>query len=178
MNPLLPMEWVQAIGWAAAGISLLSYQFHRRPVVILLQVASCLLLVVHFILLQAPAGAVFNFLALLRGGVALTERPWRRFAVLAFIPILWGTAFATAQDWKDLIPAVAMTCSTLAQASPKILHLRLFMLASSPPWFLFSALSGSQGGMAYEILNSLSNLLGLYRYHLKPRLAEQAAPSD
>ena len=68
--------------------------------------------------------------------------------------------------------------STLAQATPRVLHLRLFMLASSPLWFAYAALCGSQGGMAYEILNSLSNLIGLYRYHLKPRHPNSRSAKD
>ena len=176
MSLLSSLDWVQALGWAAAVVSLLSYQGKGRMTVIWLQVASCLLLVIHYIGLGAPIGALFNFLALLRGLVALVDRPWRKGAVLGFIPLLWLVAVYSHQDGKDLIPAVAMTFSTLAQATPRVLSLRLYMLVSSPLWFAYALLCGSQGGMAYEILNSLSNLTGLYRYHLFPKSAKDGRP--
>ncbi|HVI49667.1 MAG TPA: YgjV family protein [Candidatus Sulfotelmatobacter sp.] len=166
-------NWVQAIGWAAAVVSLLSYQAPGRGMVIALQIVSCLLLVAHYVGLGTPVGAVFNFLALLRGLAALWNNRWRRHLVLGFLPLLWGVAIVSHQDWKDLIPAMAMTFSTFAQAAPRILNLRLYMLASSPLWFAYAALCGSQGGMAYEILNTLSNGTAIFRYHLLPWFARR-----
>lgn len=164
-------DWVQAVGWTAAAVSVLSYQAKGRDGVLLMQAVSCLLLIVHYIGLESPVGAMFNLLAMLRGLTALINRPWRRFLVLGFLPLSWGLTAVTAHHLVDLLPALAITCSTVAQASVQVLRLRLFMLASGPLWFLFAMLAGSQGGMAMELLNIGSNGVALYRYHWRaPRI--------
>jgi len=165
----------QAIGWAAALVGVLSVQAHRRETVIALLALSCLLWTTHFIALGMAAGAIFNFIALLRGLTATIRRPWVRNGVLAFIPLIWTVAALTAKQPIDYIPPLAMTMSTLAQASSRVGWLRLFMGLSSPPWLTYSILAGSQGGVANELLNMGSVVISLYRHHLRPRLAARAA---
>jgi len=169
------IDIAQALGWAAALVGAVSFQARRRETVIVLLAVSCLLWTTHFAALGMSAGAIFNFIALLRGLMAMLRHPWVRRGVLGFIPLIWAVAVLTAKQPIDYIPPLAMTMSTLAQASTRVVWLRLFMGLSSPPWLTYSILAGSQGGVANELLNMGSVALSLYRYHLRPRLAARAA---
>ena len=172
---VMPPEIAQAFGWAAAIVGMLSYQAKSREQVCFLLAASCLLWVAHYIGLGAMSGAIFNFIGLVRGLIAMGRHPLARRGLLLFIPLLWVVAFFTAHQALDYVPPLAMTLSTLAQASSRTLHLRLFMALSSPPWLTYALLNGSQGGVANELLNMTSAGLSLYRFHLRPWLAARRA---
>jgi hypothetical protein len=175
MRMIAAFDITQALGWAAALVGVVSFQARRRETVIVLLAASCLLWTSHYVALGMSAGAIFNFIAMLRGLTAIIRHPWVRRGVLLFIPLIWTVALLTAKQPIDYIPPLAMTMSTLAQASSRVVWLRLFMGLSSPPWLTYAILAGSQGGIANELLNMGSVALSLYRYHLRPRLAARAA---
>lgn len=166
-------DLAQILGWAAVAAGAVAYQAKGRRGVILLLSLSCLLWCLHFIGLGAPAGAIFNGLALLRGVTALVDHPRARRGVLLFIPVVWVVSLVTAHQPIDYIPPVAMTMSTIAQASLRVLRLRLFMALSSPPWLVYAFSVGSHGGVANELLNMTSAGISLYRYHLRPWLASR-----
>jgi len=46
--------------------------------------------------------------------------------------------------------------------------MRRLGLLSSPPWFTYNFISGSYPGMVIEVLLVTSNLIGQYRFDLKP----------
>ena len=166
----MSMDVVQLVGWAAAVVGVLSFQARRRQVLIALQLGCCVLWMAHFQLMAAPAGALCNALALARGLVALRagrSAAWR-WAVLAFLPLVWGLALADAAGPLDWLPPLAMTFSTLALACRGLLPMRLLLLGSGPCWLAYEATIGSQGGVANELLNMTSLLIGLWRHHRRP----------
>ncbi len=174
---LMSPEIAQALGWAAALVGMLSYQAKTREQVCFMLAASCLLWTVHYIGLGAMSGAIFNTIGLVRGLIAMGRSPLVRRGLLLFIPLLWLVAYLTARQPLDYVPAIAMTMSTLAQSSSRTLRLRLFMALSSPPWLAYAFVTGSQGGIANELLNMSSAGLSLFRFHFRPWLAERKARS-
>lgn len=171
---------VQAIGIAATGVQIASYQAARRETVIAWQAVGCALWVLHFTGLGAIAGAVFNILAGLRGVMAILGARWPalRRCLWLFLPAIWAVSAATYQGPLDLLPAVAVTFSTLAQISRKVLSLRLFMLAGGPLWLTYSILTGSWGGMINESSSIVSNLIGIFRHHVLKRPAQDGVSDD
>lgn len=172
---LMSPELAQGFGWGAALVGMLSYQAKSREQVCLMLALSCLLWVIHYIGLGAVSGAIFNSIGLVRGLIAMGRSPLVRRGLLLFIPLLWCVAYLTAQQPLDYVPAIAMTMSTLAQSSSRTLRLRLFMALSSPPWLAYAFITGSQGGVANELLNMSSAGIALYRFHFRPWLAVRRA---
>ncbi|MBY0431448.1 MAG: YgjV family protein [Rhodospirillales bacterium] len=164
----MSQETAQAFGWMAAAIGILSFQAKRREWLIALQAAACVLWATHFHGLGAIAGLVFNVMALARNLIALSihRHVAVRWVLLAFVPAVWAVSAATWSGPADIIPPIAMTFSTLAQASRNVLRLRLLMLGASPCWLAYAALTGSHGGLVNESLNIVSITVGVLRHHV------------
>jgi hypothetical protein len=161
-------EYAQGVGWLAMTVGIVSFQPRKRWHVNSLQALCSLLWAGHYLAIGADAGAIFSGIAFLRGLISLVRHPRVGLVVASFLPLIWALAMVTANGPIDYIPPVAMTMSTLAQASPRVLRLRLFMALASPPWLTYAFLMGSQGGMANESFCLASNVIALYRYHFRP----------
>lgn len=143
---------------------------------LLLGVCSCLLWTTHFFLLGAMTGAAMNLVAAVRGYVYIRVKPNKknRWVMWSFICLL---ATATAVTWHgtlSLLPFTGSLFSVIGDWQKKPKMIRRLNLGTSPPWLVYNVISGSYPGVVVEILKTGSNLIGQYRFDLRPKLRDKS----
>ena len=164
---------IQLIGFVALGFMAAVFQANKRKNLLSLQATSALLFSLHFILLGAITGAVMNLLGAARSYTFLNLGKNRDIRFLfAFIMLFALATFVSWQGTKSLLPLTGMIFGTVAFWQTKPSKTRLIALLASPPWFIYSAITGSYPGMLVELIVFSSNLTGIYRLDL-PKLSKR-----
>lgn len=168
MSPVI----VQGIGVVAMIVAISAYQTNTRKSILLLGMTASLLWSAHFFLLGAATGSALNLLSTVRTGIYLRVRPSRRnmWIMWSFAGLL---ALATVLTWHGLIsllPFMGSMFGVLGDWQKRPKYIRRLNFGSSPSWLVYNVISGSYPGIAVEILKMSSNLIGQYRFDLKPAI--------
>lgn len=163
----------QIIGFIGTFLIIISFQFKKPRTLILIQCSAQISFTVHYIMINSYAGAVQNFLAVIRAlcimseNKKLTSKTMKYVFMFAFLlsPALF--MFGDGLEWMDLIgflPGLGMLINTyyIWDGPGKGLR-RSQLYVVSPLWITYNAISRSYAGIVTEIFNALSSLIYLLR---------------
>jgi hypothetical protein len=163
----------QILGVIAFLFAISSFQMKTQKRLVLLQIISTTFFTVHFLLLEALAGALFNLIGILRA-IVFFHRGKNRF----FDSVLWVFFFSALSlgvciyTWDNagfltLLPFVGMVCTTVAFYITDAKLTRLISFPSSPAWLIYNAFQGSLGGILTECVAMCSIVIGFLRHDIK-----------
>ncbi len=161
---------IQAIGIAALLIATSIYQTNTRKTMLLLGMTASIFWSVHFLLLGAITGAAMNFTAAFRSYIYIKVKPSRKnvWVMWFFLGVLATATLLTWQGVLSLLPLVGSSFSVIGDWQKKPKMIRRLNLGTSPPWLAYNIISGSYPGAVVEVLKTLSNLIGQYRFDFRP----------
>lgn len=160
--------FAQLVGILAIVVSLLVFQLNRRSRMLIVQICSCLLWTIHFMLLGAYTGSAINFLTGVRNAAYYRLGKRRDGRVpLVFAGLFVAATIITWQGMHSMLPLIAILVGTLAfwQISPR--RIRLLSLIAPPLWISYNLVVGSYAGIVADSLALVSMLVGIYRFDLK-----------
>lgn len=145
---------------------LISFQFKsQRSIVICLFLAASLN-ALHFVLLEQWTGAGLISLGAIRYLTSI-------FTTAKVMIVLFsiGSIIVTAFTFVGLISLLACAGSLLKTAATFFendKYLRQLMIVGTVCWIVHNVFAGSPTAVLMEVLFVLSNMVGYYRYYLRP----------
>lgn len=170
------MIFAQAVGFAALGVCVASFQCKTYSRLLLLQVGSTLLFLAHFSLLAlsgTPAAwtaAASNAICLVRNLVfyRTREKGSSTGRAVFFALLLVGFGLLTWGGFASAFCIVSMVLNTVAMSARRPQAVRGLTLAGIPFLLVYDVLTGSLAGMLNESIAAGSALIGLWRYRSHP----------
>lgn len=162
----------QIIGFLAVIFSLTIFQSNKRSGMLKLSALSCLLFVLHFLLIGAYTGAAMKFIAAFRGYAYLKWIPSKHHRWVLYIFSL-VTMTATLFTWEGAISLLAMGGSLSAGYAfwhKDAAHIRKWAWLPVPFWAAYYIAVLSYAGLILEIVLVVSMIAGGYRFDRKYRL--------
>lgn len=173
-------EVAQAFGFIGMIFNIIVFQQKKQKMVLLFQFFAALSFAVSFFMLGAKVGGLLNTVGALRSVVYYFDKKLHANSVVWFIIfiVLFASsypltflAFNTPMNLSNFIievlPVVAMIVATIAIRIGSSKVVRGLGLISSPLWLTYNCFSGSIFGIASEILNLISIIVGIIRLDLK-----------
>ncbi len=156
----------QIIGFLALICCMTAYQMKTQKKIVTVQIISCTLFTIHFLMLGAYTGALLNFIAVSRSVVfANKDKKWAKsnlwIVVFSLICII-----AVAFTWEgviSLLPMLGMILTTVSWGIDNARLVRLISLPSSPLWIIYNFISGSMAGVLTEFFVMASIITAMIR---------------
>ena len=157
---------VHAVGVVGLIIIVLSFQCKKNSLFFFMQGMGSFVFFLHFIMMSAYGGALFNLTNLLRGLLFMKDgkKKWK----LAVVEIAYTACFAFAvfmdHSLKNIV-LVALPCSALLICSVLMWlgnakHIRYFQIVyMSPTWIVHNIFNFSLGGLICECFNMVSSII-------------------
>lgn len=164
MSPFLLSQILVGI---AICFDILSFQFKEKQRIVACLLVSCILISLHFMLLDHWTAACLGLLAASRFTASLFSSSKR----LMFFFIL-TTIVLTAVSYEGLLSLLAGTggvFGTMASFCREDKHLRQLMAIGTGLWLIHNVLAGSPGAVLMETIFLSSNLVGYFRYYIRPQ---------
>lgn len=142
---------------------------------LLLDCFAHVLFALQFIFLHAYTGAVVKAVGAARNYFFYRTRPCRKNAWV-LCTFLTATLAATALTWQgaiSLLPLCGNWLNTTANWQARTRWFRRIAAFAPPFWILYSLIVHSYAGIFIETFILCSNLLGQYRFDMKPFLADK-----
>lgn len=162
----------QIIGGFGAACLILSFQFKKEQNIFLLQTASGLFFVVHYLLLGEYAGMCMDAVCFIRALLLATKKKWA-FSKLTLCGIIAAVVVLSVFTYKNLFslfPAAALIVSSVAlwtNNGDKIRKTQLF--ATSPLWMVYNISVLSYAGIICEAFDMLSVIVFCIRKKLSKK---------
>lgn len=146
---------------------ILSFQFKRRSHIIGCLLVSCILISSHFLLLDHITAACLGVIAAFRFTVSLfsTSRIWLTF----FITVTVITSAYTYNGLLSILGCSGALFGTIASFCKEDKLLRQLMCICTSLWIIHNYLAGSPGAVVMELLFLSSNVVGYFRYYIRPK---------
>ena len=157
---------VQALSVVGLIIIVLSFQCKKNSLFFLMQGMGSFVFFLHFIMMSAYGGALFNLTNLLRGLLFMKDgkKKWK----LAVVEIAYTACFAFSVYmnhglWDIILVALPFSalliCSVLMWLG-NAKHIRYFQIAyMSPTWIVHNIFNFSLGGLICECFNMVSSII-------------------
>ena len=146
---------------------IVSFQFKERTHIVGCLFVSCIFISLHFMCLGHWTAAC---LALVSAGRFLTSL---YSTSRIFLGIFIGSAVLlsalTYEGILSLLGCTGAVFSTVASFSRNDKLLRELMFISTTIWLIHNYLAGSPGAVLMEVFFLSSNLVGYFRYYIRPR---------
>ena len=156
----------------AVCFDLVSFQFKDKKNIIKCFICAVTLIGIHFALLEQWTGAGLMALGAVRYFTSLYTTS-KKMALLFCISTLVITFFTYA-GLASIISCTAALIQNVAAFSNNDKRLRQLMIVGTSLWLTHNIVIGSPTAVLLEALFLSSNLIGYYRYYLKPaKTAEQ-----
>lgn len=146
---------------------ILSFQFKERKKIVACLLISCTLIAIHFILLNHWTAAYLGILAAGRFTASLFSTSKKIMGLFIF-----ATIIISAFSYEGLLSILACTggCfGTAASFCKEDKQLRQLMLIGTSLWIVHNYLAGSPGAVLMEAIFICSNLVGYFRYYIRPK---------
>ncbi len=162
---------IQAIGFVAMALGILSFQAKSRTGILLMQMTAGLIWMTQFLLLGAYTGAFLNVVGAVRN-LIYSRKEKVKFLNSPAVPALIMTAFVTVgmltyDGPMSLLPVAAMLISSVALYITEERKIRFLSFFVSPPWLVYDAYTGSIPGVAAEIFTICSIGIAIWRYDIR-----------
>jgi hypothetical protein len=151
----------------AICVDILSFQFKERRKILACLVVSTLLISSHFMLLEHWTAAILGLLSVARYSSSMVTTS-RRVMWIFLISILAISIFSF-EGLLSILGSVATVITTVAAFGKNDKRLRQLMLVGTTIWIVHNYLAGSPGAVFMEAIFITSNLVGYFRYYIKPR---------
>lgn len=156
----------------AIVFDLASFQFKKKEQVILCLFFSGVLIGTHFLLLEHYTAASLMLIAVLRYFVSLfsSSKKWLSF-------FLFSSFIATTLTFSGLLSVLSFIGSSLHSIGAFCKEdktLRLVMMLGTLFWLVHNALANSFMAVIMEALFLGSNIVGYYRYYVKPKALKKS----
>ena len=146
---------------------IVSFQFKARRHIIGCLIVSCIFISLHFMCLGHWTAAC---LALVSAGRFITSLfSTSRIFLGIFIGVVVLLSALTYEGLLSVLGCTGAVISTLASFSREDRLLRQLMFISTGVWLIHNYLAGSPGAVLMEIFFLGSNLVGYFRYYVRPR---------
>ncbi len=171
--------FVQLIGFGGAACEFISYQQKTQKRIMLCQALANALWMIHMWLIGGIAASVQNMISISRG-IVYSYRADKKWAKSnwwhVFFILLSGlfTYFTWQREgWYAIFPFLAMFFSTLSCGFLNPFHVRLMNFLVVPNWFTYNVIHLSLAGIATEIFNFTSLVIGVFRIDIPRRIKER-----
>ncbi len=160
----------QIVGIIALTCAVISFQQNAHRRILVFQLISGVIFVIHFLMLNAYTGAILNLVAVMRSVVFVNKgKSWadNKIWLVIFCLLSVAVGFFTWNGFATLLPIGGMICTTVAfwVKSPK--RVRLIAFPSSPLWLVYNVLNNSFAGIITEIINMCSIIVAMFRFDYK-----------
>ena len=175
----------QALSIVGMVLNILSYQSKSKNGILIMQLIGSVFFSASFFMLNAPVGAMMNAVAIARAIVYAngerlhSDNPVWLYGFIAVYSAIYAASFLvfkTEPIFKnfalELLPVLAMSVATYSYMVGNAKVVRLFSFISSPLWLTYNIFNLSIGGIVTESVALISITVGLLRYDLKKRGAE------
>jgi len=163
-----------ALSQVLVGVALcsdiISFQFKKRAHIISCLLISCTMISLHFICLGHWTAACLGMVAATRFFVSLFSTS--RVVMVCFMGMAVIASALTYEGLLSILGCGGSLFGTVASFSKDDKLLRQLMLIGTSLWLVHNILAGSPGAVVLEIFFICSNLVGYFRYYIRP--AQQA----
>lgn len=146
---------------------ILSFQFKEKTRIVACLLVSCVLISIHFMLLEHWTAACLGLLAATRFAASLFSTSKRLMGIFVL-----ATIILAAVSYEGILSILACTggiFGTVASFCKEDKQLRQLMLIATSLWLVHNVLAGSPGAVVMEALFIGSNLVGYFRYYIRPK---------
>lgn len=170
----------QIIGIIAMVANIVSYQFKKSSSIMLSQLIGSALFSVNYLMLNAPIGAILNFIGIFRALVYLNQHKikLRKGYLIAifilFYVISYACGFLVFQKEPtlpnlivEILPVIGMSAITLGYSANNARRIRFLGLVNSPCWLIYNVICFSVGGILCETFALISIITGFVRHDIK-----------
>ncbi|WP_028583855.1 YgjV family protein [Desulfogranum mediterraneum] len=165
MSPFVLSQVLVAI---AICTDLLSFQFKNRRQILCCLIISSILIAVHFMLLAHWTAAGLGVLAGLRFFVGYWTTSKKMMGL--FLTCSLGVGVFTYGGPLSLLCTCGALCNTVGSFAGEDRRMRQWMFLGTGCWLSHNLLAGSPTAVLLETIFLASNLVGYYRYYLRPSL--------
>lgn len=161
----------QCIGFVAAAILLLSVQQKTHKRIVVMQAFSGFLFAVQYFMLGAYEGMTGNLVGMTRS-IAFSFRGKSKFVDSIACPIIFAILAGAGgllnyTSPASLLPMAAMMISSFVVWNPHTQQLRALTIPTSLMWLIYNVICSSYSGIATEVFNQISIIIGLIRFRKK-----------
>jgi hypothetical protein len=146
---------------------ILSFQFKERTKILACLIVSAAFISCHFMLLGHWTAAFLGLLAAVRFTSSVFTTSKRIMWIFLFITFVISTF--SFDGLLSVLGCTATVFTTVASFSKEDKLLRQLMLVGTMIWITHNYLAGSPGAVLMEALFISSNLVGYFRYYIRPK---------
>lgn len=157
----------QVLVGLALCTDILSFQFKERKQIVSCLLVSCILISTHFMLLQHWTAAGLGLVAAARFTTSIFSTS--RYFMYFFVGATWIVSALTYQGILSILGCVAGSLGTVGSFCKRDKQLRIFMFACTLLWIIHNFIAGSPGAVILECFFASSNVVGYYRYYIRPQ---------
>ena len=163
----------QIIGFIAMALVVYSYQEKKQSRILSWQFRSGILFAISYFFQGGYTGMMMNVIGAGRSFV-YSRCENKQWANSIFFPIGFNIAFTvstifTWEGWYSMLPLAALVATTLAYRSTNATLVRVVAFPCSVCWLIYNAIIGNISGVATEILDLSSIIIGFCRHDI-PKL--------
>jgi len=154
------------IGFAICS-DIASFQFKKKSHILCCLLVSCTLISIHFLCLGHMTAAMLGVIVAFRFITSIFSTSKK--LMFLFIGATLLTTILTYQGTLSILGCLGATMGTIASFSEQDKRLRQLMLICTSFWVVHNYLAGSPGAVIMEILFIGSNIVGYFRYYIRPK---------
>lgn len=151
----------------AICFDILSFQFKEKKKIVACLIISATIISCHFMLLGHWTAAFLGLLAAARYTTCLFTSSKRMMGSFILIAVVISTF--SFEGLLSVLGCTATVFTTVAAFSKKDKLLRQLMLVGTMIWITHNYLAGSPAAVFMEALFISSNLVGYFRYYIRPK---------
>ena len=151
----------------AICVDILSFQFKEKNKILVCLVISTVLISCHFMLLGHLTAALLGLISVARylSGIFTTSKR----VMWLFLIIILITTISSFEGLLSILGGIGTCFTTIAAFRNDDKRLRQLMFIETTIWIVHNYLAGSPGAVLMETIFLVSNLVGYFRYYIKPK---------
>ena len=157
----------QALGVLAVVLGFVTYQVRTQRMLLLVQILTTFVFVIHYLLIGAISGMALNAVAMIRN-IIYARRDLKifsgKFWPIAFAVIMGIMGLLSWQDWYSIFVVLGLAINSVCMAFKNPQSIRKSILVTSPLVLIYNVLTISVGGIIYESVAIVSSLVGIVRF--------------
>ena len=171
------MLLAQIVGFVGILLAVAIYQVNDRRTILYLQIATCIVWAIYYAMMSSytamgliAIGAIRSFLF-----DKYRSHEWLLQASI----VTYGIAtLITWKDWTSIMAFMGMTVATIALWQKKPQSIRSVSLFVAPFWLTYNILNGSYMGVAGDLINFSSVVIGIVRFDMRAYLRRRTAQKE
>jgi hypothetical protein len=145
----------------------ISFQFKERKKIVACLLVSCTLISAHFMLLGHWTAACLGIIAAIRFTTSIFSTSKKLMGVFIFATIM--ASIFTYEGLLSILGCAGGIFGTVASFCKEDKLLRQLMLVGTSLWIVHNFLAGSPGAVLMEAIFISSNLVGYFRFYIRPK---------